>query len=345
MEKNDKKSKAIPIDDLSDEELLGVRIRDLELSIEGSVLEERIVRLYRELDERGIVFRPPFYLTDEWLVPDGMPLVGIPFYLVHPRLTLLEKKKMLEAEGDTDAWCMQLLRHETGHAVNYAYRLHRRTRWRELFGPFTKPYLSTYTAQPYSHRYVIHLADNYAQAHPDEDFAETFAVWLAPGRSWVEKYRGWPAMKKLQYVDHLMSEVGPKPPEVISHRMLWAATRMRSTLGEYYERKRQSLREDFPGYYDPGLLRIFAVRTSGEKHKKPAALFFGRHRRHIVNSVSMWTMQRKFDIDKLVTRLQQRCTALGLCVGKSDAETMFETAAFITAIMGKLQRFDWKSER
>ena len=339
-----KKRQLISIDKLSEEELLGVRIRDLNLSIEGSVLEERIARLYRELDERGIPFQPPCYLADEWLVPDGIPVVGIPFFLAHPRLTLMEKKMMLEAEGDTDAWCMQLLRHETGHAINYAYRFHRRTRWRELFGPFTTPYLSTYSAQPYSHRYVIHLKDNYAQAHPDEDFAETFAVWLAPGRKWEERYRGWPAMKKLLYVDHLMSSIAITPPAVTSHQMLWSAARMRSTLKEYYERKRHYLREDFPGYYDPGLLCIFAVRSGAEQNKNSAARFLRTHRRHIINSVSMWTMQRKFDIDKLVTRLRQRCTDLCLCVYKSDVETMFETAAFITAVMGKLQRFDWKSE-
>jgi hypothetical protein len=213
-----------------------------------------------------------------------------------------------------------------------------------LFGPFTKPYLSTYTAQPYSRRYVIHLADNYAQAHPDEDFAETFAVWLTPGHAWKTKYRGWPAMKKLSYVDHLMSTIETKPPEVTTHQMLWQAARMRSTLEEYYTRKRQSLREDFPGYYDPGLLRIFAVRSATEQNRESAAHFLGAHRRHIINSVSMWTMQRKFDIDKLVGRLRQRCIDLHLKVYKSDAETMFETAAFITAIMGKLQRFNWKSE-
>ena len=124
MVKSEKKRKSISIDEVSDEELLETRIRDLNLSIEGSLLEERIARLYRELDERGIPFHPPCYLADEWLVPDGMPVVGIPFFLAHPRLTHLEKKMMLEAEGDTDTWCMQLLRHETGHAINYAYRFH-----------------------------------------------------------------------------------------------------------------------------------------------------------------------------------------------------------------------------
>ncbi|MBN2036882.1 MAG: hypothetical protein JW768_09095 [Chitinispirillaceae bacterium] len=344
MVKPEKKRLLISIDELSEEDLLKTRIRDLNLSIEGSALEERIARLYHELEEQGILFRPPCYLTDEWLVPDGVPMVGIPFYLAHPRLTHLEKKMMLEAEGETDAWCMQLLRHETGHAINYAYCLYRRTRWRELFGPFTTPYLSTYSPQPYSRRYVVHLKDNYAQSHPDEDFAETFAVWLAPGRAWEEKYGGWPALKKLLYVDHLMSSVGTKPPAVTKGRMLWSAARMRSTLKEYYERKRRSLREDFPGYYDPGLVRIFKARSGTLQYKEPAATFLRTHRRHIITSVSMWTMQRKYDIDKLVTRLQQRCIDLGLCVYKSYEETMFETAAFITTVMGKLQRFDWKSE-
>lgn len=343
MAKSDKKRGLVSIEELSEEKLLEVRIRDLNISIRGSVLEERIERLYRELDEKGIQFRPLCYLTDEWFVPDGVPVVGIPFFLAHPRLTVMEKKMMLEAEGSTDAWCMQLLRHETGHAMNFAYRLYRRTRWRELFGPFTKPYVSTYTVQPYSRRYVVHLADNYAQAHPDEDFAETFAVWLAPGREWEKKYKGWPALRKLTYVDHLMLSVGTRIPDVTTQQMMWPAARMRSTLREYYERKRQSLREDFPGYYDPGLLRIFAVRSGVEQNRESAAHFLSIHRRHIVNSVSMWTMQRKFDIDKMVSRLRQRCVDMNLKVYKSDAETMFETAAFITAIMGKMKRFDWRS--
>ncbi len=335
---------SIQWESVSDEELLGMRVRDLRLRIEGTVLEERIQRLYGELEAKGIGLRPPCYLADEWLTPDGVPVIGIPFYLAHPRLTQLEKKMMLEAEGEGDAWCMKLLRHETGHAFNYAYRLHRRTRWRALFGRYSTPYGSIYTARPYSRRFVVHLEDNYAQAHPDEDFAETFAVWLAPGAAWEERYRDWPALKKLRYVDTVVRRIGNTPPPVATREMLWAASRKRSTLAAYYERKRRSLRDDFPGFYDRLLVRIFHARGVHQETPAKASHFLRAHRRHLVNSISMWTNQRKFDIDKLVRRLAARSDDLGLCVHRGEIETALEVAAFFTAVMGGVRRFDWRSE-
>ena len=110
---------------LSDEELLNLQIRKLHLTIKETKLEKSIQELYRELDERGIRFKPPCYLADEWLSPDGVPVIGIPFYLAHPRLVQLERKMMLEVEGGTKPWCAKLLRHETGHAINYAYKLYK----------------------------------------------------------------------------------------------------------------------------------------------------------------------------------------------------------------------------
>ncbi|MBD3392264.1 MAG: hypothetical protein GF418_09370 [Chitinivibrionales bacterium] len=327
---------------LSDEELLQIRVRDLKLRIEGTVLEDRIARLYEELDARGIRFHPSCYLADEWLTPDGIPVIGIPFFLAHPRLTQLEKKIMLEAEGDNDAWCMRLLRHETGHTLNYAYRLYARTRWRELFGPYTTRYTSAYSAQPYSRRFVSHLEDNYAQAHPDEDFAETFAVWLTPGSNWEERYRGWPAMKKLRYVDHLAAQIGPQPPLVTAHQTPWSAARMRSTLATYYDRKRQYLGDDFPGFYDPALQRLFSTRPQPGAQK--ASRFLRGTRRRIVDSVALWTGQRKFDIDKLIRKLALRCDALGLYLKQSESDTVFDVTSFVTAAMARIRLFDRRTE-
>jgi hypothetical protein len=339
MSKARQQSKA-PIDweNMSDEDLLAIKIRDLKLQIEGTVLEERIQRLYTELEEKGIIFRPPCYLSDEWLTPDGQPIIGIPFYLAHPRLTQLERKMMLEAEGDTDAGCMQLLRHETGHVLNYSYRLYRRTRWRELFGPFSTRYSSTYATRPYSRRFVIHLEDNYAQAHPDEDFAETFAVWLTPGSRWEQRYAGWPALRKLKYVDHLAKDFAQKPPLVTRGETPWSATRMRSTLAAYYERKRRALGDDFHGFYDPGLQRLFSERAAGQSPVK-AARFLRQRRRQIVNSSCMWTGERKFDIDKLVRRLAVRCEAMGLFTRKSETDAIFEVSAFVTAVAARIRHF------
>jgi len=149
-------------ENLSDEELLRVRIRDLGLQIPGSCVEPFVQRLYDELDAKGISCHPTCYLADEWLTPDKIPTIGIPFCLAHPRLTKLEKTMMYEVEGGDADVCMKLLRHECGHALNYAYQLYRRTRWRALFGRFSDTYSNSYSYQPYSRRFVINLEDNYA---------------------------------------------------------------------------------------------------------------------------------------------------------------------------------------
>ena len=320
--------------ELPDEQLLQMRIRDLGLRIEGSPLEGPIARLYAELAGRGIGFHPPCYLADEWFCPDKVPIIGVGFFLAHPRLRKLEKKMMLEVEGGTEAGCMKLLRHEAGHAVNYAYRLYRRTRWRELFGPFSANYSDQYDPRPYSKRYVNHLRDNYAQAHPDEDFAETFAVWLATGQAWKQKYRDWPAIKKLQYVDHVMARIGPTPPPVTTRQTPYSAERMTSTLAAYYQRKRRYKGEDFPGYYDPALQRLFAD-GNGEK----ASAFLRRWRRQATNSVAVWTGERRIDIDRLLGQLIRRCDALQLHLGRPEGEMACELGAFVAAVMDNIHKF------
>ena len=188
-----------------DEKLLDLRISQLGVAIEGSVLETRIAELQRELDARGLTFHPHFWLSAEWFSPDGVPGVAIPFYLAHPRLERLERAQMLEVEGGNEAWCMKILRHEAGHAIDNAYKLRQRRRRQQLFGPSYMQYPEYYTPKPYSKSFVLHLDSWYAQSHPDEDFAETFAAWLTPDSDWRARYAGWPALKKLEYMDGLMN--------------------------------------------------------------------------------------------------------------------------------------------
>jgi len=328
----------------TDDEILAIRVRDLGLQIRGTALETCIGRLYSELEDSGIKFRPGCYLADEWLCPDKVPIIGIPFCLAHPRLKRIEQKMMLEVEGGTEEECMKLLRHECGHAINYAYYLYKRTRWRQLFGPFTAEYKSSYPAKPYSRRYVMHLADNYAQCHPDEDFAETFAVWLTPESNWHEKYKNWPAMKKLQYVDNLALKIGDVPPENTARDKPWSAARMTSTLAVHYERKRKHLGDDFPGYYDPSLLALFGPSRDGATPVKAAA-FLRSHRRYIVSSVSRWTGQRKYDISQLLGKLIRRCRALDLHVRTSENETMIAVTSFVTAAASKVLKHEDANQR
>ena len=153
-------------------EILDKPIRDLGLKIEGSPLEHFVQRLYRELESKKLMkFHPACYLTDEWGCPSGEPVIGIPFYLANPQLAQLEK----ETNDLEDAReIMMYLRHEAGHAFNYAYKLHRTPEWKQLFGPFRRPYHDNYRPVPFSRNHVRYLAGWYAQKHPDEDFAETF---------------------------------------------------------------------------------------------------------------------------------------------------------------------------
>ncbi|MDQ3171565.1 MAG: hypothetical protein M3Q55_15630, partial [Acidobacteriota bacterium] len=154
---------------LDDERLLDLRVCELGLKIEGSALEERIAIVDSELEARGLQFRPYYWLSDDWFTPDHVPGVAIPFYLAHPRLSKLEESQMLEVEGGTHEWCLQILRHEVGHAIDNAYMLQRRRRRLKVFGQSKKTYPEYYTPKPYSRSFVVHLDSWYAQSHPDED--------------------------------------------------------------------------------------------------------------------------------------------------------------------------------
>jgi len=327
-----RKQKTYAWEKMSDEDLLQVRIRDLNLQIPGSLVEPFVERLYAELSDKGITYHPTCYLADEWLTPDKIPIIGIPFCLAHPRLRQLEEKMMYEIEGGTDQVCMKLLRHECGHALNYAYQLYRRTRWRELFGPFSATYSNSYDYQPYSRRFVINLEDNYAQSHPDEDFAETFAVWLAPDSDWPKKYKDWPVIRKLCYVDRVAQSIaGTRPATTFKGRPPYSAARMTSTLAAHYERQRRILGSEFQGYYDDSLKELFATAHAGNAATKASRLLRG-HRVQLVHNVTRWTGHRKFDIDQLLNRLAARCEALDLYATTPDAESMIGLTAMLTAV-------------
>jgi len=221
---------------LSYEELLDVPLSRLGLRIEASPLGPRLARLHVELDRAGLRFRPHVWLSTSWFSPDGVPGFAIPFFLAHPRLVRLERRFMGEAEGSSAAWCLRLLRHETGHALDTAHRLHRRRAWRERFGPAGAPYRSSYAPKPHSRRFVRNLDHGYAQSHPIEDFAETFAVWL-DSRGWRRAYRGWPALAKLEYVDALVREIAGRPVAVVSRERPGSLRETRLTLRQHYRRK------------------------------------------------------------------------------------------------------------
>lgn len=314
---------------LSDEKLLEVRMCDLGLTIAGTELEARIAQLDAELGARGLGFRPHYYLSDEWFTPDGVPGIAIPFYLAHPRLEKLELAQMLEVEGGDPESCMRILRHEAGHAIDNAYLLRRRPRRRRLFGNPATEYPEYYTPKPYSKSFVQHLDHWYAQSHPDEDFAETFAVWLDPTSMWATRFAGWPAQRKLEYMDQLMRELAHKRPAVTSKRQVDPLPRLKKTLGEHYRRKREHYGLDHPHFYDSDLRNLFSDAPQYAR-SMPAARFVRKIRREVRSTVASFTDSYQYTIDQLIESIIERCRELNLRLMDTEETTKIDFMVFLT---------------
>ena len=315
--------------ELPDEQLLKLRLADLPVRIEGTVLESRIQKLRAELDARGLRLPIHFYVSNEWFTPDGSASMAVPFYLTHPRLERLEKAQMLAVEGGEHEWCMRILRHEAGHVVDNAYKLRLRKQRRRLFGSSSKPYPEYYAPRPYSKSFVLHLDPWYAQSHPDEDFAETFAVWLTPESNWKTRYAGWPAIKKLEYMDQLMQSLVGKPPLLKNLEEIDPLKRLNRSLRYHYKKKRRHHGVDHPAFYDRDLRKLFsdAPEHSGNM---TAAQFIGRHRRQVRKVVADWTGIYQYTIDKVLEDIIVRCRELKLRMAESEDETSQEFTVLLT---------------
>src|SRR6478672_3805347 len=273
-----------------DERLLKLRLR-------GTWLAACLRELNAEMAEKGLKrVRAHGWISSEWFSPCNTPGIAFPFYLAHPRLMRLERKMIIDVEGGTHAECMRILRHEAGHVLQHSYALHKQPRWRRLFGRSSIRYPKYYRADPTSRDFVQHLRLWYAQSHPDEDFAETFAVWLTPRSNWRKRYEGWPALKKLQYVDELMAELGNRKPVLSRRTEVEPLRSLRTTLGEHYQKKLQHYSVDAPRAYDRDLLRIFS-NNPRHRHSPPAAAFIRHNRGDIRRLVSKWTGEYQITLD------------------------------------------------
>jgi hypothetical protein len=313
-----------------DERLLQLRLRDLGVAIAGTWLERRLQDLYEELDRRGLRIRPHAWISDEWFSPEATPGIAIPFYLTHPRLMRLERKMMIEVEGGTAAECMRILRHEAGHVIQHSYQLHRRRRWRQLFGRSSIRYPDYYRPNPASKNYVQHLRLWYAQSHPDEDFAETFAVWLKPRSDWRRRYAEWPALRKLEYVDELMAEIAAAKPVLTGRLLIDPLSRLNRTLAEHYEKKQALYAVDPPAIYDRDLRRVF---SDDPRHRRSpaAATFLRRNRAQIRQMVVKWTREYQPALDAVFNDMITRCRDLNLRAAGPPRQLMVDFALLLMA--------------
>jgi Putative zinc-binding metallo-peptidase len=317
------------------QELLSRPIRELGLKLEASPVERFVEQLYRELEAKGLTkFRPACYLTDEWGCPSGEPIIGIPFYLANAALAQLEE----ETHDLEDAReIMMYLRHEAGHAFTYAYKLHNSAEWKKIFGPFRRPYHDIYRPAPFSRDYVRHLPGWYAQKHPDEDFAETFAVWLTPRSNWRKRYRGWGAMEKLRYLNRLARKLGKSDPPRRRGQADITVDDMDTTVAEFYHRDgHQSGREEVAVTEltpDTDLRDIFPV-SKRRKTALPAQEFLHQHRKPVIDKVAQWTGAQRPLVKTLMDTIEKRAGELDLRADKThSAEHLAEVTAYATALV------------
>jgi hypothetical protein len=313
------------------QELLSRPIRELGLKLEASPVERFVEQLYRELEAKGLTkFRPACYLTDEWGCPSGEPIIGIPFYLANAALAQLEE----ETHDLEDAReIMMYLRHEAGHAFTYAYKLHNSAEWKKIFGPFRRPYHDIYRPTPFSRDYVRHLPGWYAQKHPDEDFAETFAVWLTPRSNWRKRYRGWGAMEKLLYLNRLARKLGKSDPPRRRGQADITVDDMDTTVAEFYHQNRReevAVTELTP---DTDLRDIFPI-SKRRKTALPAHEFLRQHRKAVIDKVAQWTGAQRPLVKTLMDTIEKRAAELDLRADKTrGAEHLAEVTAYATALV------------
>lgn len=310
--------------------ILETRICDLGLTLEGSAVEKFVQQLYRELEQKKILkFRPACYLTDEWGCPSGEPVIGIPFYLARPDLAQIEAQ---HNDLEDSREIMMYLRHEAGHAFNYAYKLHRTPEWKQFFGPYRRPYRDNYRPVLFSKEYVRYLPGWYAQKHPDEDFAETFAVWMTPRSGWRKKYKGWGALAKLRYMDRIARSLGSVDPVRKRGEPDITVAEMEMTVGEFYRHSTEQI-PLLDVNLDSDLAAIFqSPRKSSQR--EPAEKFLGRNRRSLVDQISTWTAMQRPLVRKLMESIEKRSAEMRLTLDRrQEAELLTKFTVFATTLV------------
>jgi hypothetical protein len=324
----------------------GAPLRNLGLTLKGTWLEPVIAEFLREIEHRGIRrVTPTFYLSNEWGVSDSLA-IGIPFYLARPDLMALQAKHVGHVEGGTRAELLQYLRHEMGHVICYAYRLYDDEEWIGQFGSNTQPYVEEYRAEPFSRRFVRHLPGWYAQKHPEEDWCETFAVWMTPGVDWRREYATWPvALAKLEYCDRTMARLADREPLATSTRREDDISEYELSLDEFYDRiggeRHQvlSLGEiELPRGLDGAIKAIFedhdkVAQFADESEVIPASSLILRLELDLLANIYRWTGHFPERARPLIRYLAERADQLKqVCVKAQEPAATIALTALLTTL-------------
>ncbi len=314
------------------------RIRDLGLAIEGTRLEPVIADFQAEIAALQLAhLKPTFYLSTEWGVVFGSQSIAMPFYLARPELEAIQVEQVGHLEGAGRAEILRYLRHEFGHVLNYAYHLFEGEEWVRQFGSITQPYVEEYRPKPFSRRFVRHLPGWYAQKHPDEDWAETLAVWMTPGKDWRKTYRAWPtALAKLEYCDRMMAALRDRQVVEEAQERDEEVGDLAYSLQEYYS-KLDTSQDGLPPGLEGALTAIFEDIDSPDGAtngaRKPAEALLRSMERELVANVYLWTGHFPERTRSLVRHLASRAGELQQ-VYTADQEARLSVAitTFVTAL-------------
>ncbi len=167
------------------QEVFQTPICDLTLSFEGNGLATAMNALRDEVRAKGLQFWPNWYFgDDDFWTTDRAISVNVPWFLGDDIVRLAVASRGTQY---TDDDLLRILRHEYAHALLYAFEGWKHWHWVQAFGDFDKEYTEDWEPDASKDAdFVAHLDRpgtggllHYAQKHPDEDWAETFATWIS----------------------------------------------------------------------------------------------------------------------------------------------------------------------
>jgi hypothetical protein len=316
-------------------ELLTTTLDCLDLPLEKSpILYPALQTVKADMERMRLKkIKPFFYLSTGYGTIEGTTNICLGFYDYDERLRALNKE--FRGWGYTYDEVVATIRHEVGHAFAYAYKLYRLPEFREVFNvqgnyfrtyPMTDQYIRY--VNPWSRDFVNPSGDHYAQKHPDDDFAETFMVWLTPRLNWRKKWRNYPgALRKLEYVDQVVREHRNQEPliENVPYEYEGLAD-YKMTLAQFWKGRPTYYRQHATGFVDPDVKYIFRQRPKLLNDKKlqrgyiHADNFLRKNQRVIVNRVSQWVGVEPYVVNDLILKCRQRADELDLWLKQSEQE-------------------------
>lgn len=231
----------ISLEQLTFSQILKIPVNKLHLSLSPNHQKE-ILRLKQRLRAYNISWRPHIWFADEWFSPNGIGGFALPLSLGHKKLITLEKKYLGHLEGTSSKEFFKLACHETGHALDNAYKLRLSKGRQKIFGKTSQHYPKSYIPNPNRNDHVHFLGDFYAQAHPDEDWAETVGFLLYNNKSWNKNYLNTYAWQKLCFAHALLNQLQHKTPKLTRHLKPYHVQNDERTFLQYLEDKSHQLK-------------------------------------------------------------------------------------------------------